>query len=98
MEQYPLMEHMLIFSKIIGNLWNKQIRSDAGLYEGIMVQWSVHYLLVGFFFFLKKFKLVMLVTDFTGDSWSYEVISVKWTAMQIGLNITTALRMISMFV
>lgn len=40
----------------------------------------------------------MLVTDFTGDSWSYEVISVKWTAMQIGLNITTALRMISMFV
>lgn len=51
MEQYPLMEHMLIFSKIIGNLWNKQIRSDAGLYEGIMVQRSVHYLLVGFFFF-----------------------------------------------
>lgn len=95
MEQYPLMEYVLIFSKIIGNLWNKQIWSDAGLYEGMMVRWSVHYLLVCF---KKKFKLVVLVTDFTGDSWSHEVISVKWTAMQIGLNITTALRMISMFV
>lgn len=40
------MEHVLIFSKIIGSLWDKQIWFDAGLYEDMMVQWLVDYLLV----------------------------------------------------
>lgn len=46
----------------------------------------------------KKYAFSAGNYDFTEDSWSYEVISVKWTAMQIGLNTTPALKMISMFV
>ena len=40
------MGHVLIFSKIIGNLWDKPVWFDVGLYEDVMVQWLVHYLLV----------------------------------------------------
>lgn len=42
---YSLMERVLIFSKIIGSLWDKQIWSDASLYEDMIAQWLVHYLL-----------------------------------------------------
>ena len=40
------MEHVLIFCKIIGSLWDKQVWFDTGLCEDMMVQWLVQYLLV----------------------------------------------------